>query len=308
MSAHPAQVQVDPDQAVAGHKVPEASKSWSDDVWLGMRIGVLLLAVVLAALGVVWGTEHEFRPQEKQAVFYWILGTLLAIGLVLFTTARMGPKVATKKAIQEPDLPITKPHDKWFELLKLEYEKGADRYENIYRAVWQNFSYSVAVGAAILTFAATKLRMDFLAFVALSPVVFWFVATFIPMNRYGELTRARLRSIERDLNLIFFSSKEAQANHLGFSHFTKFASARSLWRVGDVVHFTGALVGLFWIWLLAGVLTLRDEKHPLILPPQPQATIVVAPPSAPASTQLLQPTQSDSIHSDRRKAEHGSRR
>jgi hypothetical protein len=40
--------------------------------------------------------------------------------------------------------------DTSFELLKLEYEKAAERYENVYRAMWQNFSYLSLISAGTL--------------------------------------------------------------------------------------------------------------------------------------------------------------
>ena len=269
---------------VPGNRFFDALRRW-------LRIGLLLAAVAAVALAVVEIARVDLRLVDRPQVFGWLLGALVVIGGVLFLAARIG---AGDRASELPRhaFPVKEPYEKWFELLKLEYEKGADRYENIYRAIWQNFSYAVAVGAALLTFAATKLRIDFLQFVALSPVVFWFVATFIPMNRYGELTRARLRQIEREINLVFFNAEDARRHGLGFRHFTSFASARSLWRVGDVVHFTGALVGLYWLWLLSSVVANhKKEGDPLVLPAPPQ---IIAPSAAASGTVQAPHAQSPS--------------
>jgi len=270
------------------------------------------LAVIIAAVAIWTAEEPDVGQVGRFKMFCWILGVLVLIGAILSLAAHTGSK---RKEVKEPEAlsPVKDPQNKWFDLLKLEYDKGADRYENIYRAVWQNFSYAVAVGAALLTFAATKLRMDFLQFVALSPLVFWFVATFIPMNHYGERTRARLREIERDFNVIFFNGNEARKNNLGFRHFTDFARARSFWRVGDVVHFTGALVGLYWVWLLASVLTLRDPKKPVVLsaPPQTKCSTRVSLRSnqhaseVGAQRTLMVATQS--LGTDDQSGSHGSR-
>jgi hypothetical protein len=48
--------------------------------------------------------------------------------------------------------------EKWYDLHKMEYELAAARYENIYRAIWQNFSYMAVLAGGILTFGAWPLR------------------------------------------------------------------------------------------------------------------------------------------------------
>lgn len=222
-------------------------------------LAILVAAGSMAAVAMRAGLDNYTRG----STFYLILGVCVVLGVLLAGVARIG-KSLPPKSKYSGGAPGSDQNKPWLELLKLEYEKGADRYENIYKAIWLNFSYSVAVGAAILTFAAAKLRLDLLQFLALSPVVFWFVATFIPMNYYGELTRARLRQIEADINAVFFGD-----SGLGFRHFTKFAAARAFWRVGDVVHLTGGLIGLYWIWQLASVLTVSHREKPLVLPAAP---------------------------------------
>lgn len=237
------------------------------------RAAILLGAIAVVAIGTAIAVGRGIRGVGQGTMFFVLLAVALLLAAVLFAAARIGVnKKSPSDATRIPNPPAADREKQWFDLLKLEYEKGAERYENIYKAIWLNFSYSVAVGAAILTFAASKLRLDLLQFASLSPVVFWFVATFIPMNYYGELTRARLRNIERDFNeLFFFDARSGKPNagkpyDLGFHHFAKFADARSFWRVGDVVQLTGGLVGLYWLWELASVLTLRQPNQPLVLP------------------------------------------
>ncbi|HZS57707.1 MAG TPA: hypothetical protein VFA43_00455 [Gemmatimonadaceae bacterium] len=171
------------------------------------------------------------------------------------------PRPELASVVKEDDVP-------WFDLVKLEYEKAADRYENIYKAIWQNFSYSAVIGAAILTFGASQLRLDLVGALGLSPLLFWLVATYFPMNHYGEQTRRRLRGIERDINDLFFISKKpgggVSRDGVRFQHFTNFGSARPPWRVVYVMSFTGLLAGAFWLWLLAGVISDKD-KRPLQL-------------------------------------------
>jgi hypothetical protein len=132
----------------------------------------------------------------------------------------------------------------WQQLLTLEYEKAAERYDNIYKAVWQNFSYMAILSAAILTFGAKELAPWSLLFFALAPIAFWYAAQFIPMDKYGERTRDRLDAIESQLNAVFFP----RPGDPRLSHFIQFRQQRGrakfkpLWRVKDVVHKVGIIV------------------------------------------------------------------
>jgi hypothetical protein len=47
--------------------------------------------------------------------------------------------------------------------------------------------------------------MAFVAALALGPVVFWYWASYRPLNGYGEKVANRLKQIESDLNKIYFS-------------------------------------------------------------------------------------------------------
>lgn len=135
----------------------------------------------------------------------------------------------------------------WFELKRLEYEKAAERYDNIYRALWQNFSYMAALSAGILTFGAGKIDDDFLfVALALTPLVFWLIANFLPMDHYGDATRTRLKAIEEDINSLYFP--EADAPKLG--HFILFRDTRYKWRVRTVVGVVGALITAAWLLCL----------------------------------------------------------
>jgi hypothetical protein len=251
---------------------------WKESTWRLMRRGVLL-ATAVGSAGLIWYTgivSPGTPPQQRR--FLELLMTFAVIMVVLMMAAHMGRKPDESLATQGFPKSSILPADMnqlttkvWQDLLTLEYQKGADRYENLYKAIWLNFSYAVAVGAAIITFGAAKLRIDVLQFVALCPILFWFVATFIPMNHYGELTRERLRDIENDLNAVFFRDRSgnpirySSGRLFGFQHFARFGSARALWRVGDVVHITGALIGLYWLWMLSCVM-IDPGPPPRILP------------------------------------------
>lgn len=143
-----------------------------------------------------------------------------------------------------------KERDRQLELYKLEYEQAAQRYENIYRAIWQNFSYMAVLAAGILTFGSRNLNFppELTAFIALSPLVFWFLATYVPMDFYGDRTREYLGMIEKHLNTELSLKKNLQ-------HYQNFQSSKPLWRVKDAVRFSGTLV--CFIWVIFMLLTLR---------------------------------------------------
>ena len=64
------------------------------------------------------------------------------------------------------------PDDRALELYKLEYEKAADRYDNVYRPLWTIFSYLTAVTAGILALGYEKFQHHALICIAASgPVV-----------------------------------------------------------------------------------------------------------------------------------------
>src|SRR5690348_11268876 len=78
-----------------------------------------------------------------------------------------------------------------FELHKLEYQIVTQRYENIYRAIWQNFSYMGAAAAGILAFGARTWPTPIACAVASIPILFWLVVTYVPMDHYARQARAR---------------------------------------------------------------------------------------------------------------------
>ena len=90
--------------------------------------------------------------------------------------------------------------DTTIELYALEYEKGAERYENIYKAVWANFSYLTVVSGGIYAFGSRLFSWEMTAVLAVIPLVFWWLAIFEPMNRYGDEVAGRLSEVEKILN------------------------------------------------------------------------------------------------------------
>jgi len=138
-----------------------------------------------------------------------------------------------------PTLPDDQAIQRNLDVLKLEYTTGAERYENIYKAIWQNFSYMSVVSAGILTFGQKSLSSPVLVFLAVTPVFFWYFATFLPMDNYGQEVRTTLRRVEKFIN--------ATVDGDLLSHFTNFADYRFHWRVRDPVRAFGTTLCYLWI-------------------------------------------------------------
>ncbi len=108
--------------------------------------------------------------------------------------------------------------ERTFDLFKLEYEQAAQRYENIYRAIWQIFQYMAVLSGVILAFVSKSdiFSIKIIVSIALIPLLFWFLAIYIPMDRYGQQTRKRLQEMEEEINKKTVSWK--------MNHYTEFGS------------------------------------------------------------------------------------
>lgn len=151
------------------------------------------------------------------------------------------------------------------DLYKLEYQKCVDRYDNIFKAVWTNFSYMAIVTGAILTFGGTKFSAEATIAIACVPLIFWYLASFLPMNRYGDGAIKRLDELERLLNQQYFSSNAAPLDpRPGLHHFTDFRNRGSggnngffnwrIWRVRTVVSVGALLLVIVLLLQLAQLL------------------------------------------------------
>ncbi len=113
------------------------------------------------------------------------------------------------------------PQQAALELLKVEYEKAADRYNNIYQSIWTIFSYMSAVSAAFLAFGAERITPWALGFFAPLPLLFWFWSTYMPLDKYGNKTLVVLKRVEKRANADFGAS---------LGHFSAFAKGNyGLW-------------------------------------------------------------------------------
>ena len=99
-----------------------------------------------------------------------------------------------------------------FKIYKVEYEKAAERYENIYKAIWQIFSYMALLAGGILTFTSSKncISLPLIIVISLIPLIFWFLAIYIPMDYYGQSTRKSLSKIEEKINKFKYLSELIQ--------------------------------------------------------------------------------------------------
>src|SRR5436190_14389232 len=114
--------------------------------------------------------------------------------------------------------------EKWYELKTLEYKLAAERYDNIYQAVWQNFSYMAILSGGIATFGVKDQGglQPHLVALALTPLLFWFLASYLPLDHYGNETRERLAAIETELNNLYFSGeKDPKLQHFRLFEATK---------------------------------------------------------------------------------------
>jgi hypothetical protein len=157
---------------------------------------------------------------------------------------------------------------KRLEFWKTEYEKAAERYENIYKALWQNFQYLALVSAAILTFGKDSLPAGMMILLAGLPVLFWFVAQYVPMDRYGVAARDRLAEIENAFN-DYFAKNSANSKIIPeFRHYTEFSEnfkgtkrkkglLWSTWRVRTAVMYSALVMLVVWV-----ILVVCAFRHP----------------------------------------------
>jgi len=209
---------------------------------------VALLAVLLAHAGTL-------------DLIAWAV--LLVLGAWRFMTLSNSESDKEKQEREEQEARDLSSHldeqrrlEKWFELKQLEYDKAADRYDNIYQAVWRNFSYMAVLAGGILTFAAKDLDPAVAYCLALTPLAFWFIATFLPMDHYGDETRKRLSTIEDEINRIYFP----KATDPRLQHFRSFKLSKYKWRVQDAVRYFGVTVTV--VWTLMAVLAVHHAVDP----------------------------------------------
>ena len=88
----------------------------------------------------------------------------------------------------------------------LEYTKSAERYNEIYKALWQNFSYMALLSGAILTFGRDALGVSVAGCFACVPLLVWYWATYEPLNKYGVLVEQHLVALEKPLKFKLYTN------------------------------------------------------------------------------------------------------
>lgn len=106
--------------------------------------------------------------------------------------------------IENPQKPANEEEaksDKRFELYKLEYTTGVQRYEDIYKSLWTIFNYMAILAGGILAFGkGSGASHNLIIAIACVPLLFWFWATYLPLDSYGKLVEKRMKAIEELFN------------------------------------------------------------------------------------------------------------
>jgi hypothetical protein len=131
----------------------------------------------------------------------------------------------TNNGSEEFEVPDS-PYKEAIDIYKMEYEKAAQRYNDLYNAAWTNFSYMALVAGGLLTFGGVRFVTPLTAFLACLPLLFWWIATFEPLNRYGDMVQKELGEIEKALNALCISRDFPKAAQKGLTHFQNFATRK----------------------------------------------------------------------------------
>lgn len=127
---------------------------------------------------------------------------------------------------------------------KLEYEETQEHYRDGYRAVWTNFSYiTVAIGAIVAFGSRTAaIPVPWLKVISAGLWLFWWAATFKPLDDYGEQRADVLQEVEGKMNELLGATV--------LTHWTRLNAFRRgrCWRVKNIV-FLGMIVALVvFLW------------------------------------------------------------
>jgi hypothetical protein len=157
------------------------------------------------------------------------------------------------------------PYKEAVDIYKMEYEKAAQRYNDLYNAAWTNFSYMALVAGGLLTFGGARFVTPLTAFLACLPLLFWWIATFEPLNRYGDMVQTELGDIEKALNALCISQDFPQDARKGLTHFQNFATREHDKSVTRIVVKHAVTLVIFLPLLLATMKTfLKDDELQLM--------------------------------------------
>lgn len=134
-----------------------------------------------------------------------------------------------------------------FKWLEIEYQKATERYENIYKAYWQSFAYLFAISGAILSFGGSHLNQPLTLFLACIPLLFWYYASCVPLDRYAGQVEQRLTEIEATVRNTVAAKQGSTAGSGGPGWprmFTEFRQSRDGTEWSWRALWSGATVGL----------------------------------------------------------------
>jgi hypothetical protein len=171
----------------------------------------------------------------------------------IFDTFEISDSLLVKAAQQRPisednDNSI---HKEAIEIYKMEYERCAQRYNDLYNAAWTNFSYMALVAGGILSFGGSRFVTPFTAFLACLPLLFWWLATFEPLNRYGDHVETQILKIEKALNALSISQLKGVADEArkGLTHFEDFAKRGGTEKPSKIEYLLLCSVFVALLWL-----------------------------------------------------------
>jgi hypothetical protein len=177
--------------------------------------------------------------------------------------------------VNTPTAPGTVTPPDWYkirsDLYKLEYERASIRYNDIYQAIWQIFSYVSVISGAVLTFGGDRFQQNLLFSLVCLPLVFWYLAIFIPHDHYGENCLSRLRNVEQ----------EVQGEYgVPMVHYSGFIGAKKPsfwpphWQVKYAVHPPFLLLTLFFACQLKTTYDAHKRGEHLIVEKKQEVKIV----------------------------------
>ena len=202
------------------------------------------------------------------------------------------------KRIEAVEIPDSAPYKEAVEIYKMEYEKAAERYNNLYNAAWTNFSYMALVAGGLLTFGGARFVTPVTALLACIPLLFWWIATFEPLNRYGDKVLKELGDIENALNALCISQDFPPDARKGLTHFRRFAdrgkneplSVEKIWRVRYVVRIVGVIFLLMTLGFAIKVGMLWAKGKPLTVKSEPLKVFLATPTPTPVPTPVALPS------------------
>jgi len=177
-------------------------------------------------------------------------------------------------------------HPEAIDIYKMEYDTAAKRYNDLYNAAWTNFSYIVLLAGGLLTFAGGRFVVSMTVFLACLPLLFWWTATFEPLNRYGKKVATELCRIEKALNALFISNDLPEKARGGLSHFQNFeqrgkSGIGRVWRVQYVVRVAIAIIGVVTVICLTYLIQHWRRNEAVIVREKPAVMLNVVPTPSP---------------------------